>query len=72
MGLELLHQDVGRDLEEDIWDEEHSERSVILYARQLEVRGQTERLRIGNVDSVKEGEQIEDAKERNHSQVDLR
>lgn len=37
MGLELLEEDVGRDLEEDVGHEEYDERVVVQCAVQLEL-----------------------------------
>jgi hypothetical protein len=72
MGPELLHENVGGNLEEDVGNEEHCEGSVVLHACEMEVCDQVEGFGVGNVDSVEEGEEVEDAEEGYDSEINLR
>lgn len=49
MRLEPLQEDVGRDLEQDIWHEEYGEGDVCLVASKVEVFGETQGESIGDV-----------------------
>ncbi|KFY88461.1 hypothetical protein V498_06789 [Pseudogymnoascus sp. VKM F-4517 (FW-2822)] len=63
MRAQFLEQDVGRDLEEDVWHEEDCKGGVVSDARgagligEVEVFDQAKSLRISDVDSVEEGEE---------------
>ena len=72
MWTQSLEKDIGRNLEDDIWDEEYCQRRVVLHSPEVEVRCQAEQLGIGDVDTVEESQEIEDTEKGNHSEVDLR
>ena len=67
-----LEKDIGRDLEDDVRDEEHRQRSIELHTREIEVTDDTERLGICNVDTVEEGQKVEDAEKGNDAEVNSR
>ena len=73
MRLELLQQDVGWDFKDDVGDEEDRERIVVLRASTWEFQFGREPVHggIGNVGSVKESEQVEDAQHGDDSEIDL-
>lgn len=52
MRLELLHQDIGRDLEDDVRDEEDGQGNILLIRDQAQLLGQAHSQGIGDVDSV--------------------
>lgn len=72
IGLELFHQDIARDLKQNVRDEEDDQSSVVLHAvlgREPQLVRETEHVGIGDVDSVEEGQQVEDAEVGNHAEV---
>lgn len=71
-GTESLEEDVGGDLADDVWNEEHGEGGIVFYILQFQVLDQAEGARIANIDSVEEGEEVENTEEGNHSEIDLR
>jgi hypothetical protein len=58
MGLEVLEQQVGRDLEEDVGDEEDDECRVELVVLEPQLDGQIEDVGIRNVDTVWRGKNV--------------
>lgn len=52
MGLELLEQDVGRDLEQDVGHEEDDEGVVVEGAVEAQLLGEAEDVCVGDVDPV--------------------
>ena len=71
MRFESLQQDVGGNFEDDVWNEEHCQGGVVLYASELQVLDQGEGFGVGDVDAVQEGEEVEDAEEGDDAKVDL-
>lgn len=69
--LEPLQQQVGGNLKKHVRHEEDGERGVELRAAHVQVAGQAEDGRIGDVDAVDEGEKIEHGEDRDDAQVDL-
>ena len=63
-GREALEEDVGGDFEDGVGDEEDCEGGVELDAREGEVRLEGEGARVGDVDAVEEGEEVEGADQR--------
>ncbi len=61
MWLELLEKDVGWNLSKNVWDEEDGEGSVVLNSGEIQVGLKTESPRVGNIDSVDEGEKVKNA-----------
>ena len=61
-GLHLFQQDVGRDLEEDIRDEEDDKgRIVAVVSVEVEFLAEAKDIGVGNVDSIQKGQQVHDA-----------
>lgn len=52
MGLELLEEDVGGDLEEDVWDKEDDKGIVVLVSLEVQFLREAKNVGIGDVDSV--------------------
>lgn len=52
MGLEVLEEDIGGDLEEDVGDEEDDEGGVELVVFEAEFDGEVEDVCVGDVDAV--------------------
>ena len=52
MRLQPFQQHVGRDLEEDVGDEEDGEGHIRLVAFEVQVLRQTEREGVGDVDAI--------------------
>lgn len=52
MGLEVLEQQVRRDLEENVRNEENDERRVELVVLQTQLDGHVEDVGIGDVDAI--------------------
>jgi len=69
-GREVLEQDVGGDLAEDVGDEEDDQGRVVLRAVHVEVLLEAEGARVGDVDAVQEGQEVEDDHEGDEVQVD--
>jgi hypothetical protein len=72
MWFQAFEKDVRWDLENDVRDEEDSQSSVVLVAGQIEILDQAEDTCIRNVCSIEKGQQVENAEDRDHSQVNLR
>ena len=48
---DFLHDDIGRHLKKDVWDEEHEESDVVIFSLHVKVFGQALDLSIADVDS---------------------
>ena len=68
---ELLHQDVGRNLEDDVRDEEDGQSRVVLNTSQVEIRLESESAGIADVDTVQESQEIENDQEGDDIEVNL-
>ena len=71
MRLEPFQQDVGRDLEKNVGNEEDGERDIGLVAFEMQVFRQAEREGIGDVDAVEEGREVDEEKDGYHAYVYL-
>jgi hypothetical protein len=71
MRLEPLQNDVRRNLENHIGDEEDGQTSTVLSTAEAEILLKTEDGGVGHVGSVEEGQEIHDRQDRNEPQVDL-
>lgn len=73
MGLEFLEKYVGRDLKDNVRNEENGKGRVVLKTLrvQIEILLQAKNRGVCNVGPVEEGEEIENAQDWYHSQVDL-
>lgn len=60
---QLLEEDVGGDLEEDVGDEEDGQDRVELGALELQVVDEVEGFGVADIDAVEKGEQVQDADE---------
>lgn len=67
---EALEEKVGRDLEDDVGDEEDGQTGVVLVARETEILHEAVDLGVGDVDSIQEGEQIQDDDEGEEVRID--
>lgn len=64
-----LHDHVGRDLAEDVEHKEDGEADGVVGGSEVDVHGETEKVGIANVGTVKEGEQIEKGEPRDKVEV---
>lgn len=61
-GLHLFQQDVGRDLEEDVRDEEDDKGCVVaVVSVEVKFLAKAKDIGVGNVDSIQKGQQVHDA-----------
>jgi hypothetical protein len=67
---EALEQEIGGNFEDDVGDEEDGQTGVVLVARKAEVSHKAVDFGVGNVDSVQEGEKVEDDDEGEEMRVD--
>jgi hypothetical protein len=72
MWFQAFEKNVRWDLEKHIRDEEDGQSGVVLVAGKIEIRDQAEDTCVRNVCSIEKGQQVEDAEDRDHSQVNLR
>ena len=70
MRLQSFQDDIGRDLEDDVWHEKDGQSGVVLGAGQIEVLLQLKNHGIGNVGAIEEGQKVEDAQHRNDADID--
>ena len=66
-----LEQDVGQRLEDGVGNEEDRERGIVGAVRQVEVSQQTIDLRISDVGSVQEADQVEEREPRDELEVEF-
>ena len=71
MRLKLFQQDIGRNFKESIWNKEDGKGDIGLIAFEVQIFGQTEGEGVGNVDTVKEGGEVDEEKNRYHAYVYL-
>jgi hypothetical protein len=68
----LFEQDVGRDLAEDIRDEEDDERRIVaVVSVEVQFLAEAKDIGVGNVDTVQESQQIHDAQKWDNMEIDL-
>ena len=68
---EFLKKDIGGDFKEDVRDEEHRKCSIILISNQFQIFDQREGFRVGDIDTVEEREEVQDAEEGDYVEIDL-
>lgn len=71
MRPQSLQEDIGRNLEDYIRHKEDCERSVIFGVFEFQVSTELEGVRVGYVDAVEEGQEVEDTEEGDYSEVDF-
>jgi hypothetical protein len=68
---DFLENQIARDFEDNVGQEQNHRRNVEHSAVHFEVRSETLNLRISNIDSVEESEHVDNKQDRHEVQVNL-
>lgn len=71
MGFQFLEDNVGRDLEHNVWNEEDGQGIVVLRIFEVELILQAENGGIGDIGTVEKSKEVEDAKNGDNAQVNF-